>query len=230
MVTDLEGCITTLLVYLVLLASLCLLQPGPHHVVDSSYAVVKVSSSWVQAKSLQKIRGLRCFLAIGHVKGEYPILSLTVKLITNSTAGNTDTQVPLCSLSTAQTHYITVLFALSIYPSVSGWYADEKMTFVPIKAQSACQKCKVKCVSRSCKTDFGMLKWRTTWSKNKEATTGAVRPPSPPTKRTRDKACQLRKFVDSHKQTSVSMTNGQRTDKIHGPLFKFTLWDRKRLQ
>ena len=54
--------------------------------------------------------------------------------------------------------------------------------------------------------------------------------PVHPTKRTRDKACQLRKFFDSHKQTSVSMTNGQRTNKIHGPLFKFNLWDRKRLQ
>ena len=54
--------------------------------------------------------------------------------------------------------------------------------------------------------------------------------PIPPTKRTRDKACQLRKFVDSHKQTGVSLTNRQRTDKIHGPLFKFNWWDRKRLQ
>ena len=62
----------TLLVCLVLLASLCLLQPGPHRVVDSSYAVGKVASSWVWAKSLQKISGLRRFLAIGHVKWGVP--------------------------------------------------------------------------------------------------------------------------------------------------------------
>ena len=102
-----------------------------------------------------------------------------VELITNSTAGNTDTQVLLCSLSTARIHYITVLFALSIYPLVYGWYADEKMAFVPIKGQSARQKCDVKRMSWSCKTDFGMAKWQTTWSKNKEATTGVVRFPSP---------------------------------------------------
>ena len=67
-VTNLERCIATSLIHLVLLASLCLLQPGPHHMVDSSYAVSKVSSSWVWAKSLQKISGLRRFLAIGYVK------------------------------------------------------------------------------------------------------------------------------------------------------------------
>ena len=60
------------LVRLVLLASLCLLQPGPHCVVDISYAVGKVSSSWVWAKFLQKISGLCRFLAIGHVKGGVP--------------------------------------------------------------------------------------------------------------------------------------------------------------
>ena len=53
------------------------------------------------------------------------------------------------------------------------------MTFVPIKAQSVHQKCDVKRVLQSCKTYFGMPKWQTTWSKNKEATTGVVRPPSP---------------------------------------------------
>ena len=98
--------------------------------------------------------------------GEYPILSLTVELIANSTAGNIDTQVPLCSLSTAQTHYITILFTLSAYPSIYGWYADEKMTFIPINAQSARQKCDMKRVSQSCKTDFGTLKWRTTLKDN----------------------------------------------------------------
>ena len=71
-VTNLEGCVAMSLVHLVLLASLCLLQPGPHHVVDSSYVVGKVSSSWLWAKSLQKISGFRRFLAIGHVKWGVP--------------------------------------------------------------------------------------------------------------------------------------------------------------
>ena len=60
------------IVHLVLLASLCFLQPGPHHAVDSTYAVGKVAGSWVWAKSLQKISRLRRFLAIGHVKGGVP--------------------------------------------------------------------------------------------------------------------------------------------------------------
>ena len=72
MVTNLEGCVMTSLVCLVLLASLCLLQPGLHHVVDSINAVGKVSGSWVWAKSLQKISGLCPFLAIGHVKWGVP--------------------------------------------------------------------------------------------------------------------------------------------------------------
>ena len=59
---------------------------------------------------------------------------------------------------------------------VRGWKDD----FCPHQSPKCAPKVRSEtCASRSCKTDFGMPKWRTTWSKNKEATTGAVRPPSP---------------------------------------------------
>ena len=65
-------------------------------------------------------------------KGEYPVPSELARLIANSIAGSRVTQslwlVDITDLSIC----VTVLFARSVDPSVSGWYALDIFCLTPI--------------------------------------------------------------------------------------------------
>ena len=195
------------LVRLVLLASLCLLQPGPHCVVDSSYAVGKVSGSWIWAKSLQKISGLWRFLAIGHVKWGVPHTIIN---------GWVDHQFyhwqhwypgPFVLLehspNTLHNRFVHP-FHLSVgLQMVSGWKDD----FCPHQSPKCTPKMRYETRIVVVQDRLWNAEVADNMVKKQRSNNRGSETPIPLTKRTRDKACQLRKFVDSYKQTSISLTN-----------------------
>lgn len=67
--------------------------------------------------------------------GENPVLLFTVELMVNFTADSSNIKLLLYYLSTDLMHYITILFAFSVYPFVFWWKTDETIALLSINSK-----------------------------------------------------------------------------------------------
>ena len=104
----------------------------------------------IQSSSGGNIGGsIRAGLPKRSWNGMNPVDALIVFINLNRTVGSAWTQ-PFWSHSTAnRMHWITILFVRLLAPSVSGWYAVDIFSFIPVSLCNSFQKWDRKSLSRS---------------------------------------------------------------------------------
>jgi hypothetical protein len=110
--------------------------------------------------------GIRLFLDESHIidlgilpvlrkNGAYPVLSARAEFTANSMEGNFATQSVCFESTHCRSIWVIVLLARSVDPSVSGWYALDILSLVPINWFNRVQKALVNRTSRSLIMCFG---------------------------------------------------------------------------